>query len=77
MPRLFIAVPLDASVRANLDRVGTAAQARGAVWVKPENLHLTLAFLGEVEERRVADARTPPTRPPRGTRSRSDSWFKG
>lgn len=56
MPRLFIAVPIDDSVRANLERVGTAVSARGMTWVKPESLHLTLAFLGEVAERRAADA---------------------
>ena len=55
MPRLFIAVPVDDNVRANLARVGTAADARGVSWVRPDNLHVTLAFLGEVEERRVPD----------------------
>lgn len=55
MPRLFIAVPIDDSVRHNLARVGTAAGARGVSWVKPENMHLTLAFLGEVEESRVIE----------------------
>lgn len=53
MPRLFIAVSIPEIVRANLARVGTAANVPGAKWVKPENFHLTLAFLGEVEERRV------------------------
>lgn len=55
MPRLFIAVPVDESIRSNLARVGTAADARGVRWVEQENLHLTLAFVGEVEERRVAE----------------------
>lgn len=56
MARLFIAVSIPESVRENLARVGTAANARGAKWVRPENYHLTLAFLGEVEERRAIDA---------------------
>ena len=55
MPRLFIAVPIDESVKANLERVGTAASARGVSWVPPENMHITLAFLGEVEESRVPE----------------------
>ncbi len=55
MPRLFIALPVEDSVRANLARVGTAADARGVSWVKPENLHVTLAFLGTVEEHRIDD----------------------
>ncbi len=63
MPRLFIAVPIDDSVKSNLARVETAAArsqpgrgdggGRGVSWVRPENLHITLAFLGEVEERRA------------------------
>lgn len=55
MPRLFIAAPIDDSVKSNLERVGWAANARGTKWVQPENMHLTLAFLGEVEERRVPE----------------------
>lgn len=56
MPRLFIAVSIPESVRANLAHVGTAANVRGVKWVKPENFHLTLAFLGEVEERHAEAA---------------------
>lgn len=56
MPRLFIAVPIDDAVRSNLERVGWAANVRGVSWVSPENMHLTLAFLGEVGERRVGEA---------------------
>lgn len=55
MPRLFIALPLDEGVTDNLARVGTAANVRGARWVPPENMHLTLAFLGDVEEGRVPE----------------------
>ena len=55
MPRLFIAAPIDDSVKSNLERVGWAANARGAKWVQPENMHLTLAFLGDVEDRRVPE----------------------
>lgn len=55
MPRLFIAVPVDESVRHILGRVGTAAGTSGVRWVEPDNLHLTLAFLGDVEERRLPE----------------------
>ena len=55
VPRLFIAVPVDDSVRSNLARVGTAADAHGVRWVEQENLHLTLAFVGEVDQRRMAE----------------------
>ena len=54
--RVFIAVPLDpalrdaaAGLRRRLD--ATADLLR---WVPPGNLHLTLKFLGEIAERRVA-----------------------
>ncbi len=55
MPRLFIAAPIDDSVKSNLERVGWAANARGVKWVEPENMHLTLAFLGDVEESRIPE----------------------
>jgi 2'-5' RNA ligase len=64
--RLFLAVELDEAVRrAAADTARTLAAAldrqgirRGIGWVAPENLHLTLHFLGEVDEptaRAVAD----------------------
>ena len=50
--RLFIALPLEASVRDYLGRV--IQQLRGArasvKWVDPKNMHLTVRFLGETEE---------------------------
>lgn len=55
MPRLFIALPVDEGVKDNLERVGTAANARGVSWVGPQNMHVTLAFLGDVDERRVPE----------------------
>jgi RNA 2',3'-cyclic 3'-phosphodiesterase len=62
MIRAFIAVELEATLRRQLagvqqqlkDRL--AAEAPGAVriaWVKPTSMHLTLKFLGDVDERRV------------------------
>ncbi|MCP3676900.1 MAG: RNA 2',3'-cyclic phosphodiesterase [Deltaproteobacteria bacterium] len=55
--RIFIAVGLP------LEIVGTIAEVEGKLkttkgriaWVKPENSHLTLRFLGEVEEGRIKD----------------------
>jgi RNA 2',3'-cyclic 3'-phosphodiesterase len=44
--RLFIALPLPDSVRAEL--AGLLEPLRGVSWTRPEQLHLTLRFLGEV-----------------------------
>src|SRR3954452_20741885 len=59
--RLFIAADLPeearAAVAAEQERIRSAlAGAAGALkWVKPEHSHLTLVFLGEVADARVAE----------------------
>ena len=45
--RLFIAIPLPASVREQL--VALYEPMRRIAWTRPEQLHLTLRFLGDVE----------------------------
>jgi RNA 2',3'-cyclic 3'-phosphodiesterase len=45
--RLFIAIPLPASLRAEL--AALYEPISGVAWTPPEQLHLTLRFLGEVE----------------------------
>ncbi|HLJ81231.1 MAG TPA: RNA 2',3'-cyclic phosphodiesterase [Ktedonobacterales bacterium] len=58
MTRTFIAVELDAAVRAALERV--IARLRRAApevrWADPAGLHLTLAFLGEQDDERLTAA---------------------
>jgi 2'-5' RNA ligase len=51
--RTFIAVGLDKSVRERTVSLQEALAATGTEvkWVEPENLHLTLLFLGEVDDR--------------------------
>ncbi len=46
--RVFIGVPLDASARRSLSAVQNelAKSAQGR-WIPPENLHITLRFIGE------------------------------
>jgi 2'-5' RNA ligase len=53
--RLFVAVTLDTAVRQALAAAGEElrAIAPGVSWVRAENLHLTLKFLGAVDEAMV------------------------
>lgn len=58
--RSFIALEINEEVRANLKELLTALRQTSAAvkWVEPENLHLTLKFLGEVPEEQIADITT-------------------
>jgi len=55
--RTFIAIDLDDPIRRALrrvrDRVGPALHDRAVRWVKPESIHLTLKFLGDVDAEAV------------------------
>lgn len=59
--RLFVALPLDEAVREGLAsatapwRAGERPDAEGWRWARPDGWHITLAFLGQVEEERVAE----------------------
>jgi RNA 2',3'-cyclic 3'-phosphodiesterase len=61
MARLFVAVDIDERARSAIAEIsrGLAHHLRrepGAgriTWVRPEHLHLTVRFLGEVEQRRI------------------------
>jgi 2'-5' RNA ligase len=62
--RLFLAVDLDEATRAAVSEMAAAlrarlrpAVARGASWVAPANLHVTLRFLGEMRDDVVAALR--------------------
>jgi len=50
--RAFIAVEFDQAIRERLAEAATRLRATstGVKWVSPEQMHLTLKFLGEVEE---------------------------
>ena len=53
--RLFVALEIPSEVRANLAALleDLRAISREPKWVRPENLHVTLKFLGEVAEAQV------------------------
>jgi RNA 2',3'-cyclic 3'-phosphodiesterase len=58
--RLFLAVDVDEQARAALakeqDRLRSLSQEGSPIrWVRSEHLHMTLVFLGEVEQARVDD----------------------
>jgi len=53
MIRLFVALELPADVRQELVALGGGVP--GARWISPENMHLTLRFIGEVNEGQAAD----------------------
>ena len=53
--RAFVAANLDSGLKAALARVQDRLKATRADvgWVRPENLHITLKFLGQVEDGRL------------------------
>ncbi|MEW6412770.1 MAG: RNA 2',3'-cyclic phosphodiesterase [Candidatus Zixiibacteriota bacterium] len=53
MMRLFIALPLEKSVKDRLGQIIAELKSKGGSvkWVKPDNTHLTLRFLGETDEK--------------------------
>jgi len=55
MLRLFIALPLPPEVEAELDLVLGLLQPKGpgVKWVPSRNIHLTVKFLGDTDEKNV------------------------
>jgi RNA 2',3'-cyclic 3'-phosphodiesterase len=55
--RLFVAADVDEAARAACADVGERLRAKGfsAKWVPPANYHLTVAFIGGVDEARVEE----------------------
>ena len=48
--RLFVAVDLSGEIRENISRLSKILGVKGIKTVEKENLHLTLKFLGEVDD---------------------------
>ena len=56
--RVFLALELPSALKKELETVVARYGHRtekGANWVKPENMHLTLLFIGEMAENRLAE----------------------
>jgi RNA 2',3'-cyclic 3'-phosphodiesterase len=55
--RTFIAIEIPSEIKSALAALQIKLRRAGAdvSWTKPENLHLTLNFLGEVDERRIVE----------------------
>jgi 2'-5' RNA ligase len=53
MPRLFVAIDFPETVNRRL--ASLAGGVRGARWLPPEQFHLTLRFIGEVDDGALAD----------------------
>lgn len=56
MARLFIAIDVPADIRLALAEAVRSFGAAGFRWSKPENYHLTLAFLGDADPELVVPA---------------------
>lgn len=61
--RTFIAIKLDQDIKRGLSQLIEelrirCTEGRGIKWVKPEGMHLTLKFLGEIEEDRLPHIET-------------------
>jgi RNA 2',3'-cyclic 3'-phosphodiesterase len=52
--RLFVAIEIEAAIRQRINEFVARLESNisGARWVRPEGLHITLKFLGNVEDKR-------------------------
>jgi len=55
--RLFVAIEIEHEIRERINEFASSVRAKvpGARWVRPEGLHITLKFLGNVAETRRAE----------------------
>ena len=51
--RLFVAIPIPDEIRTPL--LSISSGIRGARWVRPEGMHITLFFAGEVDRAQASD----------------------
>ena len=55
--RAFIAIDLPASIKEKISAIQTQLKKcePSAKWVRPDNIHLTLKFLGEVDQEKIPE----------------------
>ncbi|MEK6568609.1 MAG: RNA 2',3'-cyclic phosphodiesterase [Candidatus Omnitrophota bacterium] len=55
--RIFIAIKLENEIKDKLSQIQEELKSAQADvrWVKPENIHLTLKFIGEIEEAKIPE----------------------
>ncbi|MDD5166551.1 MAG: RNA 2',3'-cyclic phosphodiesterase [Candidatus Omnitrophica bacterium] len=56
--RTFIAIELPQKIKDALERLQNQLKTTGAdvKWVSPQNIHLTLKFLGEIDDKKIGEA---------------------
>ncbi len=55
MKRIFVAVNLPKEIKESLEKAKEPFEEGAVRWVKKENLHITLLFLGDIKEEGVDD----------------------
>jgi 2'-5' RNA ligase len=55
--RTFIAIPVPKEIREKISKITKEFEEEGVKTVEEENLHITLAFLGELKEQRVEEVK--------------------
>lgn len=55
MPRFFVGIELPQELQQELFSIAKESQLKAARWIKSENLHLTLKFLGNCREEKEKD----------------------
>jgi 2'-5' RNA ligase len=53
MPRLFTGIEIPQSIRLRLSLIRSPLS--GAKWIEPDNMHITLRFAGDIDERTADD----------------------
>ena len=55
--RIFIGIPISSKIKSILSSIKTSIHSSRDIikWIPPENIHLTLSFLGNISEREISN----------------------